>query len=111
MQIAPAMQGYAELGYFQTKSTAQGTLGANNDGGVFNPGDPFNPLFVHRPMNLPASHPQNTFGVDRTYFSVPYELGGRDQETTARSSGASWAWKVRPMVGITTLACCMSKAS
>ena len=84
MQLTPNMQGYAELGYFQTKSKAQGTLGANNDGGVFFPGDPFNPLVVHGPMILPASHPQNTFGVDRTYFSAPYELGGRDQETTSK---------------------------
>ena len=84
MQLTPNMQGYAELGYFQTKSKAQGTLGANNDGGVFFPGDPFNPLFVHSPMILPASHPQNTFGVDRMYLSAPYELGGRDQETTSK---------------------------
>ena len=84
MQITPTMQGYAELGYFQTKSKAKGTLGANNDAGVFLPGDPFNPLFVHGPMNLPASHPQNTFGTDRTYFTVPYELGGRDQETNSK---------------------------
>ena len=80
-QIQPAMQGYAELGYFQTKTKANGTLGANNDAGVFLPGDPFNPLFVHNPMILPASHPQNTFGTDRVYFTLPYELGGRNQET------------------------------
>ena len=84
MQLTPNMQGYAELGYFQTKSKASGTIGSNNDAGVFLPGDPFNPLFVHNPMILPASHPQNTFGVDRTYFSQPYELGGRDQETTSK---------------------------
>ena len=40
MQLTPNMQGYAELGYFQTKSKAQGTLGANNDGGIFVPARP-----------------------------------------------------------------------
>lgn len=81
LQFSPSLTGYAELGYFNTKTFANGTLGANNDGGVFVPGDPFNPLLVHGPMTLPAGHPDNTFGMDRTYFTVPYELGGRDQET------------------------------
>jgi len=83
-QIAPTMQAYTELGYFQTKMKANGTLGANNDGGVYKPGDPFNPLVVHGPMAFPATHPDNPFGVARTLFYVPYELGGRDQETDNR---------------------------
>ncbi len=83
-QLAPTMQAYTELGYFQTKMKANGTLGANNDGGVYQPGDPFNPLVVHGPMAFPATHPDNPFGVARTLFYVPYELGGRDQETDNR---------------------------
>ena len=59
------LQGYLELGYFKTKTKANGTLGGNNDGGVFNPADPAN-LIVHGLMTLPAGHPDNTFGVDRT---------------------------------------------
>jgi iron complex outermembrane receptor protein len=81
LQISPSLLGYAELGYFNTVTKSNGTLGANNDAGVFLPGDPFNPLFVHGPMNLPAAHPDNPYGVDRSLFIVPYELGGRDQKT------------------------------
>ncbi|HSW26450.1 MAG TPA: TonB-dependent receptor plug domain-containing protein, partial [Burkholderiaceae bacterium] len=81
LQISSDMQAYTELGYFNTKTKANGTLGANNDAGVFVPGDPANPLLFHGPMNLPAGHPDNTFGVDRSLFYVPYELGGRDQTT------------------------------
>jgi iron complex outermembrane receptor protein len=79
--ISSVMTAYTELGFFRTKSVANGTLGANNDGGVFLPGDLNNPLVVHSFMNLPASHPDNTFGVDRAYFTRAPELGGRDQKT------------------------------
>jgi iron complex outermembrane receptor protein len=82
-QITPTLQAYTELGYFQTKSKANGTLGGNNDGGVFNPADPGN-LVVHGLMTLPANHPDNTFGVDRTLALSPAELGGRDQKTDNR---------------------------
>ena len=81
LQFSPSLTAYLEVGYFSTKSKANGTLGANNDGGVFVPGDPFNPLLVHSFMNLPAGHPDNTFGVDRSLFIRPFELGGRDQTT------------------------------
>jgi len=84
LQISQTMTGYAELGFFNTKSTANGTLGANSDTGVYLPGDPLNPLVVHGSpvtMILPAAHPDNTFGVDRTLFIRPQELGGRDQQT------------------------------
>jgi len=80
MQLTPNMQGYLELGYFQTKTKANGTLGGNNDGGVFNPADPAN-LVIHGLMTLPANHPDNTFGVPRTLAYAPNELGGRDQTT------------------------------
>jgi iron complex outermembrane receptor protein len=81
LQFSPSLTAYVELGLFTTKSKANGTLGANNDGGVYKPGDPFNPLVVHGLMNLPASHPDNPFGVDRALGYRPAELGGRDQKT------------------------------
>lgn len=80
-EISSTLSAYVELGYFNTKTRSNGTLGANNDPGVFVPGDPFNPLLVHGAMTLPASHPDNTFGVDRSLFIRPQELGGRDQKT------------------------------
>ena len=85
LQFSSSLTAYVELGYFNTKSKANGTLGANNDGGVFFPGDLNNPLVVHGPMNLPGAHPDNPFpGVDRPLFLVPNELGGRDQNTDNR---------------------------
>ena len=99
MQINANMTGYAEFGVFNSKTSANGTLGANNDTGVFKPGDPLNPLVTHDPMILPASHPQNTFGVDRVLGLRPAELGGRDQVTdnsvyrfVAGVQGASYGW-------------------
>jgi len=80
-QFSPSLLAYLELGWFNTRTSANGTTGANNDGGVFNPADPFNPLVVHPFMTLPASHPDNTFGVNRALFYAPNELGGRDQTT------------------------------
>jgi iron complex outermembrane recepter protein len=81
LQFSPSLTAYLELGYFNTKSKASGTLGANNDGGVYKPGDPFNPLVNHGAMNLPAAHPDNALGVDQAFFIRPQELGGRDQKT------------------------------
>jgi iron complex outermembrane recepter protein len=81
LQVSPALTAYLEVGLFKTKTKSNGTLGANNDGGVFNPSDPFNPLVVHNPMILPAAHPDNTFGADRVLLYLPNELGGRDQTT------------------------------
>jgi iron complex outermembrane receptor protein len=98
-QFSPAATGYLELGYFNTKTKANGTLGANNDTGVYQPGDPFNPLIIHGPMTLPAGHPDNTFGVDRTLFIRPFELNGRDQTTdnkvyrlVAGLQGSAYGW-------------------
>lgn len=81
LQFSSSLTAYLEVGLFNTKSRANGTLGGNNDGGVYKPGDPFNPLVVHSFMTLPAGHPDNTFGVDRSLFYRPFELGGRDQKT------------------------------
>ena len=112
MNFTQTLTGYAELGFFNTKTKAAGTLGANNDAGVYVPGDPFNPLLVHGPMTLPANHPDNTFGVDRTYFTAPYELGGRDQETNNKvfrglvglqGSNYGWDWDTGLLYAKSTL--------
>lgn len=81
MEFSPSLTAYLELGYFNTKTKSNGTLGANNDGGVYRPGNPADPLVVHGLMTLPAGHPDNPYGVDRTLGYRPQELGGRDQET------------------------------
>jgi iron complex outermembrane recepter protein len=99
LQFSPSLSAYVELGYFNTKTRSNGTLGANNDGGVFNPSDPLNPLVIHGLMNLPAGHPQNPFGVDRPLGLRPNELGGRDQVTNNHVfrivqglQGTAWGW-------------------
>ena len=98
VQIFPSLQAYVELGYFKSKTKANGTLGGNNDTGVFNPADPANPI-IHGLMILPANHPDNTFGVDRTLAYAPAELGGRNQTTqndvfriVEGLQGTAWGW-------------------
>jgi len=81
LQFSPSLTAYMEVGLFNTKSRANGTLGANNDGGVFKPGDPFDPLIVHGLMTIPAGHPDNPVGINSTLGLRPLELGGRDQQT------------------------------
>lgn len=82
LQFSSSLTAYLELGLFNSKSKANGTLGANNDGGVYKPGDPFNPLVTHGLMTLPAGHPDNPFpGNDLALGYRPMELGGRDQKT------------------------------
>ena len=99
MAIGSVLTGYAELGLFHTKTKSNGTLGASNDGGVYKPGDPLDPLVIHGLINLPANHPDNPYGVDRPTGWIPNELGGRDQETDntvtrvvvgVQGSGAGW---------------------
>ena len=99
LQFSPSLTAYVELGLFTSKSKANGTLGANNDAGVYKPGDPFNPLIFHDPMNLPAGHPDNTHGQDMALFLRPAELGGRDQKTDNQVfrlvqglQGNAWGW-------------------
>ncbi len=98
LKFSQSLSAYIELGFFTTKTKANGTLGANNDGGVFKPGDPFNPLIVHGFMTLPAAHPDNTFGVDRSLFIRPMN-GGRDEQTDNQVvrlvqglQGTAWGW-------------------
>jgi iron complex outermembrane receptor protein len=99
LQLTPVMTGYAELGVFNTVTRSNGTLGASNDGGVYKPGDPLDPLVIHGLINLPANHPDNPFGVDRAAGWLPNELGGRDQKTDntvtrfvagLQGNGAGW---------------------
>jgi hypothetical protein len=80
-QFSPSLSAYLEVGFFNTKTKANGTLGANNDGGVFLPGDPANPLIVHGPMFIAAGTPNNPGTFDQLYYVRPRELGGRDQKT------------------------------
>jgi iron complex outermembrane receptor protein len=100
LQFSPSLTAYVELGLFTSKSKANGTLGANNDGGVYKPGDPFNPLVTHGLMTLPAGHPDNPFpGNDLALGYRPLELGGRDQKTDNQVfrlvqglQGNAWGW-------------------
>ena len=99
LQFSSSLSAYLEVGFFNTKTKSNGTLGANNDAGVFLPGDPFNPLVFHDPMVLPAGHPDNTLGGDAALFLRPMELGGRDQKTDNQVfrlvqglQGTAWGW-------------------
>lgn len=106
-EFSDALTGYAELGVFTTKSKSHGTLGANNDGGVYRPGDPFDPLIVHGLMTLPAGHPDNPYGVDRTLGIRPTELGGGRNQVTDNSvvrvvaglQGTAYGWDFDTAVG------------
>jgi iron complex outermembrane recepter protein len=79
VQFAPSAQAYLEAGYFMAKTDSVGTPGGVTDGGVFNPADPTNPV-VHTSV-LPANHPDNPTGVDRTLGLLTTDLGGRNQST------------------------------
>ena len=101
LQFSPSLSAYLEVGLFNTKSKTgdNGFLDANNDNGAFLPGDPDNPLRPHPPMILPATHPDNTFGVDRMLFIRPMELGGERQKTDNQVlrlvqglQGTAWGW-------------------
>jgi iron complex outermembrane receptor protein len=81
LQLTPSANAYSELGVFYTKTRPVGTLGQGSDGGVFNPGDPSNPVFVHNRPTLPAGHPDNPFGVDLSLGIRPTQFGGRNTNT------------------------------
>jgi iron complex outermembrane recepter protein len=80
-QFSEAAQGYLELGRFSSKVTSLGTPGSVNDTGVFNPADPLNPLTPPHTTVLPAGHPDNASGVNRTLSLMTEMLGGRNQVT------------------------------
>jgi iron complex outermembrane recepter protein len=84
VQFTDNAQGYLELGWFNSKIDSIGTPGGVNDGGVFNPSDPLNPVTAaHNPM-LPANHPDNPTGVARSLRLLTTMLGGRDQVTDSK---------------------------
>ena len=106
LQITSSIQGYAELGYFSAKTRPINTPGAVSDGGVFNPSDPINPLVVHPAPTLPATHPDNPTGVDRTLGLLTTDLGGRntndDNQVTrliAGLQGSAYSWDYDVGVG------------
>lgn len=101
LQLTPSTTAYTELGVFYTKVRPIGTLGQAQDGGVFNPLDLANPVIVHGRPTLPAGHPDNPTGVDRTLGYRPDEFGGRNSNTDntvtrlivgAQGSVANWDW-------------------
>lgn len=99
LQIAPSLQGYAEVGLFGTRSRERGALGVTNDGGVYNPSDPLTPVLVHGLMNLPADHPDNPFDVDRGLGLRPFDFGGRNRRgdnlatrLVAGLQGSAYEW-------------------
>ena len=78
--ITPNNTAFLEGGYFKNRTESIGTPGGVNDGGVFNPSDPLNPLIVHTTV-LPANHPDNPTGVNRTLSLLTTDLGGRNSIT------------------------------
>jgi len=99
LQFSPSLSAYAEVGFFNTKSKANGTLGANNDTGVYKPGDILNPLVTHNPMLIQPGTPNNPGSQLIAYYTRAPELGGRDQKTDNQVirlvqglQGTAWGW-------------------
>lgn len=83
-QLSSAMEGFVELGYFESKMFALGPPGGINDNGEFSPTDPLNPVTAPHAPVLPANHPDNPFGVPRSVRLLTTMLGGRDTSTDSR---------------------------
>lgn len=101
LELNESTEGYVELGYFTTHVWSVGTPGGVNDSGVFDPADPASPM-VHTTI-LPAGHPDNPTGVNRTLSLLTTMLGGRNAEQksevfrgVAEISGklGTWDWGV-----------------
>src|SRR5262249_28976717 len=60
---------------------------------VFNPGDPLNPLAVAHTTIIPADHPDNPTGVDRTLSLLTTMLGGRDSDINSDVARAIFGLK------------------
>lgn len=100
--FSDSVKGYAELGYFTSQVTSIGTPGGVNDGGVFNPADPASPI-THT-TTLPAAHPDNPIGANRTLSLLTTQLGGRNAEQESKVFrgivgltgviGGEWDWDV-----------------
>jgi iron complex outermembrane recepter protein len=80
LQINASTTAYAEAGVFLSRTQSTGTPSGVNDNGVLNPADPQNPVVTHTTV-LPAAHPDNPTGVNRTLSLMTADLGGRNQET------------------------------
>jgi iron complex outermembrane recepter protein len=105
LQINDQTTAYLEAGMFVSRTRATGTPSGVNDSGVFNPADPANPLVAHTTV-LPAGHPDNPTGVDRTLSLLTTDLGGRDGETKnvvsrliAGVQGSAFEWDYDVGVG------------
>jgi iron complex outermembrane recepter protein len=95
-----SVKGYTELGYFTSHVEATGTPGGVNDNGVFDPANPSTPI-VHTTV-LPAGHPDNPVGEDRTLSLLTTQLGGRNGEQESEVFrgilgvtgliGENWEW-------------------
>jgi iron complex outermembrane receptor protein len=73
-----SLKAYTELGYFTSHVESVGTPGSVNDSGVFDPANPADPI-VHTTV-LPADHPDNPTGEDRTLSLLTTMVGGRNGE-------------------------------
>jgi iron complex outermembrane recepter protein len=80
-QFNDSVQGYLELGWFNSKVFSIGTPGGVNDTGVFNPADPLNPVTPAHTTVLPVGHPDNPYAVPRTLSLLTTMLGGRNVST------------------------------
>jgi len=77
-KFSDTVSAYAELGFFQSDVTYIGTPGGVNDNGVFNPGDPLNPVTAPHTTFLPLGHPDNpTTSATRVLSLLTTDLGGR----------------------------------
>jgi iron complex outermembrane receptor protein len=87
-KFTDTLTGYAELGWFHSYTQAIGTPGGVNDAGVFNPGDPLNPVTAPHTTVLPATHPDNSVGVPKTLSLLTTMLGGRNSNVNSDVSRA-----------------------
>ncbi len=93
IQFNEGLQGYAELGWFHTKTFTIGTPGSVNDTGVFNPADPLNPVAAPHQTILPAGHPDNPIGEDATLSLLTTMLGGRNADINSDVARAIFGLK------------------
>jgi iron complex outermembrane recepter protein len=105
-QFNDSVQGYLELGWFNSKVFSIGTPGGVNDTGVFNPADPLNPVTPAHTTVLPIGHPDNPYAARRTLSLLTTMLGGRNTSTDstvtrfiAGLKGDIGTWKYDAAIG------------